>query len=253
MTQVKKNIMLRGCLSTSSADLQLLLLGAADAGKTTLLYRLKFGSAWDKKDLLKDLSEVEPTEKNLFHYEAFPARTAASCSYGVWDLPGRVSLRTTWPLFYRNLAVNGLLFMIRESQLLGGTSEDRREIEDLGLWLRFLLCEEELRGAPLCVLVNKISAEDDSAQSSDASSAADASSAVEELSAQPETQNIEEHSQLSAKECLEILGLVSEREDELGGKDRIKVFFLDAADVNVSRGMWPRVVDFVRRKTKTAF
>ncbi|KAH0566445.1 Arf GTPase arl1 [Trichoglossum hirsutum] len=109
---------LSGLLWTKK-EIRILILGLDNAGKTTLLYRLKIG-------------EVVTTVPTIgFNVES--------------DLGGQTSIRPYWRCYYANTAA--VIFVIDSTDIerLGTASEE----------LSAMLNEEELRDAALLVFANK--------------------------------------------------------------------------------------------------
>ncbi|KAF4267463.1 hypothetical protein CNMCM8714_003343 [Aspergillus fumigatus] len=111
-------------------EIRILILGLDNAGKTTLLYRLKIG-------------EVVTTIPTIgFNVESVTYR---NLNFNVWDLGGQTSIRPYWRCYYANTAA--VIFVI-----------DSTDIERLGTAadeLAAMLNEEELRDAALLVFANK--------------------------------------------------------------------------------------------------
>ncbi|THC97773.1 hypothetical protein EYZ11_002755 [Aspergillus tanneri] len=114
----------------SKKEIRILILGLDNAGKTTLLYRLKIG-------------EVVTTIPTIgFNVESVTYR---NLNFNVWDLGGQTSIRPYWRCYYANTAA--VVFVI-----------DSTDIERLGTAadeLAAMLNEEELRDAALLVFANK--------------------------------------------------------------------------------------------------
>ncbi|KAI9703512.1 MAG: hypothetical protein M1820_005816 [Bogoriella megaspora] len=104
--------------------------GTDNAGKTTLLYRLKIG-------------EVVTTIPTIgFNVESV---TYKNLNFNVWDLGGQTSIRPYWRCYYANTAA--VIFVIDSTDLdrLSTASDE----------LSAMLSEEELRDAALLVFANK--------------------------------------------------------------------------------------------------
>ncbi|EAT84442.1 hypothetical protein HBI56_111660 [Parastagonospora nodorum] len=111
-------------------ETRILILGLDNAGKTTLLYRLKIG-------------EVVTTIPTIgFNVESV---TYNKLNFNVWDLGGQTSIRPYWRCYYANTAA--VIFVIDSTDIdrLTTASEE----------LRAMLNEEELRDAALLVFANK--------------------------------------------------------------------------------------------------
>ncbi|KAL9586947.1 MAG: hypothetical protein Q9212_000549 [Teloschistes hypoglaucus] len=111
-------------------EIRILILGLDNAGKTTLLYRLKIG-------------EVVTTIPTIgFNVESV---TYGNLNFNVWDLGGQTSIRPYWRCYYANTAA--VIFVIDSTDIerLGTASEE----------LAAMLNEDELRDAALLVFANK--------------------------------------------------------------------------------------------------
>jgi len=111
-------------------EIRILILGLDNAGKTTLLYRLKIG-------------EVVTTIPTIgFNVESV---TYKNLNFNVWDLGGQTSIRPYWRCYYANTAA--VIFVIDSTDIerLGTASDE----------LASMLNEEELRDAALLVFANK--------------------------------------------------------------------------------------------------
>ncbi|KAK4902711.1 Arf GTPase arl1 [Elasticomyces elasticus] len=114
----------------SKKEIRILILGLDNAGKTTLLYRLKIG-------------EVVTTIPTIgFNVESV---TYKNLAFNVWDLGGQTSIRPYWRCYYGNTAA--VVFVI--------DSTDVERLETAAEELRGMLGEEELRDAALLVFANK--------------------------------------------------------------------------------------------------
>ncbi|KAK7191488.1 ADP-ribosylation factor 1 [Paraphaeosphaeria sporulosa] len=114
----------------SKKEIRILILGLDNAGKTTLLYRLKIG-------------EVVTTIPTIgFNVESV---TYKNLNFNVWDLGGQTSIRPYWRCYYANTAA--VIFVIDSTDIdrLSTASEE----------LSAMLNEEELRDAALLVFANK--------------------------------------------------------------------------------------------------
>jgi len=114
----------------SKKEIRILILGLDNAGKTTLLFRLKLG-------------EVVSTMPTIgFNMESVTYR---NLNLNVWDLGGQTSIRPYWRCYYANTAA--VIFVVDSTDI------DRLQIaaDELGA----MLSEEELRDAALLVFANK--------------------------------------------------------------------------------------------------
>jgi len=114
----------------SKKEIRILILGLDNAGKTTLLYRLKIG-------------EVVSTIPTIgFNVESVTYR---NLSLNVWDLGGQTSIRPYWRCYYANTAA--VVFVV--------DSTDIERLQTAADELNAMLSEEELRDAALLVYANK--------------------------------------------------------------------------------------------------
>ncbi|KAL7273762.1 Arf GTPase arl1 [Rhizina undulata] len=114
----------------SKKEVRILILGLDNAGKTTLLYRLKIG-------------EVVTTVPTIgFNVESV---TYKNLNFNVWDLGGQTSIRPYWRCYYANTAA--VVFVV--------DATDHSRLQVASEELRAMLNEEELREASLLVFANK--------------------------------------------------------------------------------------------------
>ncbi|CAN8097162.1 unnamed protein product [Discula destructiva] len=111
-------------------EIRILILGLDNAGKTTLLYRLKIG-------------EVVTTIPTIgFNVESV---TYKNLNFNVWDLGGQTSIRPYWRCYYANTAA--VIFVV--------DSTDIERLQTAADELSAMLNEEELKDAALLVFANK--------------------------------------------------------------------------------------------------
>ncbi|KAF2016238.1 ARF/SAR superfamily [Aaosphaeria arxii CBS 175.79] len=111
-------------------EIRILILGLDNAGKTTLLYRLKIG-------------EVVTTIPTIgFNVESV---AYGKLNFNVWDLGGQTSIRPYWRCYYANTAA--VVFVI--------DSTDIDRLQTAAEELSAMLNEDELRDAALLVFANK--------------------------------------------------------------------------------------------------
>ena len=111
-------------------DVRILMVGLDNAGKTTILYRLK-------------LEEIVSTVPTLgFNVETV---TYKNISFTVWDIGGQDKIRSLWRVYFQG--TQGLIFVV--------DSADRERIEEAKTELHKLLGEEQLANVVLLVLANK--------------------------------------------------------------------------------------------------
>jgi len=117
-------------LMFSKKEIRILILGLDNAGKTTLLYRLKIG-------------EVVTTIPTIgFNVESV---TYKNLNFNVWDLGGQTSIRPYWRCYYANTAA--VIFVV--------DSTDIERLQTAAEELSAMLNEDELKDAALLVFANK--------------------------------------------------------------------------------------------------
>ena len=111
-------------------DVRILMVGLDNAGKTTILYRLK-------------LDEVVSTVPTLgFNVETVSYK---NISFTVWDIGGQDKIRNLWRVYFQG--TQGLIFVV--------DSSDEERIAETKTELHKLLSEEELANVVLLVFANK--------------------------------------------------------------------------------------------------
>eukprot|EP00931_Biecheleriopsis_adriatica_P035429 TRINITY_DN20396_c0_g1_i1.p1 TRINITY_DN20396_c0_g1~~TRINITY_DN20396_c0_g1_i1.p1 ORF type:complete len:253 (+),score=57.71 TRINITY_DN20396_c0_g1_i1:112-870(+) len=111
-------------------EARLLMVGLDNAGKTTILHRLKF-------------AEVANTVPTIgFNVETVEY---GKLSMAVWDIGGQDSIRKLWRHYYSG--ANGVIFVV--------DSSDQLRLEDARVELHRLLGAVELRELPVLVYLNK--------------------------------------------------------------------------------------------------
>merc|ERR1712000_364298 len=111
-------------------DMRILMLGLDNAGKTTILYKLKLG-------------EIVTTIPTIgFNVETVEYK---NIRFTVWDVGGQDKIRPLWRHYYQN--TQGLIFVV--------DSNDRDRVEDAREELTKMLNEDEMRDAALLVFANK--------------------------------------------------------------------------------------------------
>eukprot|EP00435_Cladocopium_sp_Y103_P032698 s548_g8.t1 len=111
-------------------EMRILMLGLDAAGKTTILYKLKF-------------AEVVVTIPTIgFNVETVEYK---NINFTVWDVGGQDQIRRLWGHYYRG--TNGLIYVV--------DSADRDRIFQAKEELEKMLGEQEMKDAALLVLANK--------------------------------------------------------------------------------------------------
>ena len=109
----------------------LLLLGLDNAGKTTLLHRLRTG----------DIRSFPPTDRP-HHTEKFSCQ---GITFQAWDLGGHEAVRRLWEDYV--CECSAVLFLL--------DSSDSERIEEAGFELDALIGEKIVEGVPVAILCNK--------------------------------------------------------------------------------------------------
>jgi len=111
-------------------EMRILMVGLDNAGKTTVLYKLKLG-------------EVVTTIPTIgFNVETVEYK---NISFTVWDVGGQDKIRPLWRHYFQN--TQGLIFVV--------DSNDRERIGEARDELMRMLAEDELREAVLLIFANK--------------------------------------------------------------------------------------------------
>lgn len=117
-------------LFAAKRDVRLLMIGLDNAGKSTILYKMK-------------TNELVETGATIgFNSEEFQLK---NFNIKVWDLAGQEKMRTVWKYYYSS--VDGIVFVVDASskERLG---EAREEVQHL-------LADKELSTVPLLIFANK--------------------------------------------------------------------------------------------------
>lgn len=118
----------------SQPEVRVLLLGLDNAGKSTLLYKMKHNMS------------VSTVPTIGFNVEMIDARkNRKSISLTVWDVGGQRKMRDHWQKFHQDTAA--VVFVVDSSDR-DRLNEARRELEST-------LRSHQLRGRPLILLANK--------------------------------------------------------------------------------------------------
>eukprot|EP00929_Paragymnodinium_shiwhaense_P096894 TRINITY_DN58638_c0_g2_i1.p1 TRINITY_DN58638_c0_g2~~TRINITY_DN58638_c0_g2_i1.p1 ORF type:complete len:244 (-),score=49.66 TRINITY_DN58638_c0_g2_i1:118-849(-) len=136
----------------STNAVQCVMFGLEGAGKTTLLYKLKIPQ-WKREDIQQDMKYLKRTDGGqpcgrdpAYHYEEL---SCALGKYGIWEVPGNETMLRQWPMFYRHVRMDAVLFVVDCYNDLSSEKLERSRY-----WLHYLLHENELRNAAFVVIVN---------------------------------------------------------------------------------------------------
>ncbi|XP_067939271.1 uncharacterized protein [Watersipora subatra] len=117
--------------SFGSDPMRILMVGLDNAGKTTIMYKLK-------------LNEVVTTIPTIgFNVETITPKKGLT--FTVWDVGGQSRIRLLWKHYYQN--TQGLIYVV--------DSCDRSRIEEAREELSYLLESKEMTGVPVVILANK--------------------------------------------------------------------------------------------------
>ncbi|EDL01263.1 ADP-ribosylation factor-like protein 14 [Mus musculus] len=115
-----------------SKQAHILLLGLDSAGKSTLLYRLKFAET---------LSTI-PT----IGFNVEMVQLQSSLTLTVWDVGGQEKMRTVWDCYCEN--AQGLMYVV-------DCSEGKKRLEDSRKEFKHILKNEHIKNTPVVILANK--------------------------------------------------------------------------------------------------
>ncbi|TNM98253.1 hypothetical protein fugu_014499 [Takifugu bimaculatus] len=113
---------------------QVLLLGLDNAGKSTLLYKLKHDASVTTSPTVGFNVEMLDAKKNR-----------KNVALTVWDVGGQGKMREHWKSFHNDVAA--VVFVV--------DSSDRERLDEAHGELENTLRSEQLRGRPLILLANK--------------------------------------------------------------------------------------------------
>ncbi|XP_068427640.1 ADP-ribosylation factor-like protein 14 [Clinocottus analis] len=123
-----------GLRGSKQPEVQVLLLGLDNAGKSTLLYKLKLNACVGTVPTIGFNVEMLEGKKN-----------GKNIALTVWDVGGQGRMREHWPSFYQDAAA--VVFVV--------DSSGRERLEEARRELEVTLKSELLRGRPLVLLANK--------------------------------------------------------------------------------------------------
>ncbi|KAM3865730.1 ADP-ribosylation factor-like protein 14 [Diretmus argenteus] len=123
-----------GQRGSKQPEARVLLLGLDNAGKSTLLYKLKYNAC------------VNTVPTIGFNVEMIEARKRRrNIALTVWDVGGQGKMRPHWRSFHQDTAA--VVFVV--------DCADTQRLDEAGRELRRTLRSEHLRGRPVVVLANK--------------------------------------------------------------------------------------------------
>lgn len=123
-----------GHLTSKQPEVHVLLLGLDNAGKSTLLYKMKHDAS------------VITVPTIGFNVEMFGAKkNRKSISVTMWDVGGQAKMREHWHDFYLNAAA--VVYVV--------DSADRSRVDEARVELEHILRSEQLSHRPLILLANK--------------------------------------------------------------------------------------------------
>jgi ADP-ribosylation factor-like protein 5B len=111
-------------------ECKIMLLGLANAGKTTILYKLHLG------DVIIAYPTIGSNVEEIVH---------KNLRLQVWDLGGQESLRVSWHTYF--ISAEAVIFVL--------DSADTQNALLAKMELFNLLLDENLKGAPVLILANK--------------------------------------------------------------------------------------------------
>lgn len=123
-----------GLRGSKQPEVRVLLLGLDNAGKSTLLYKVKHNAC---------VSTVPTIGFNVEMLEAKKNRKPIAIT--VWDVGGQEKMREHWPNFHQDTAA--VVFVVDSSDA-ARLEEARKELENT-------LRSDQLTGRPIVILANK--------------------------------------------------------------------------------------------------
>ncbi|XP_068594323.1 ADP-ribosylation factor-like protein 14 [Cebidichthys violaceus] len=123
-----------GLRGSKQPEAQVILLGLDNAGKSTLLYKLKHNAS---------VSTVPTIGFNVEMLEA--RKNGRNVAITLWDVGGQGKMREHWPSFHQDAAA--VVFVV--------DSSGRERLEEARRELEKTLKSEQLWGRPLVLLANK--------------------------------------------------------------------------------------------------
>ncbi|XP_069013396.1 ADP-ribosylation factor-like protein 14 [Embiotoca jacksoni] len=123
-----------GQLVSKQPQVQVLLLGLDNAGKSTLLYKLKHNVC---------VSTVPTIGFNVEMLEA--KKKGKNIALNFWDVGGQGKMREHWPNFHQD--TSAIVFVV--------DSSNRERLKEAQSELENTLRSDQLRGRPLILLANK--------------------------------------------------------------------------------------------------
>ncbi|XP_069490516.1 ADP-ribosylation factor-like protein 4D [Ambystoma mexicanum] len=115
--------------------LHVVVIGLDSAGKTSLLYRLKF------KEFVKSV----PTKGFNMEKIKAPVGSSRSITFQVWDVGGQEKLRPLWKSYTRR--TDGMVFVV--------DSSEGERMEEAKVELHKITRTSENQGVPVLILANK--------------------------------------------------------------------------------------------------
>lgn len=129
---------------TRKEEYSVLILGLDNAGKTTLLERLKADYGEPGTRVVPN-DRIAPTVgQNVGHVKI------ANTWIKLWDLGGQESLRSLWDSYY--ISSHAVVFVV--------DSTDRERIQECKQALDQIVSREDIEGTPILMLANKQDKED---------------------------------------------------------------------------------------------
>nr|XP_056706207.1 ADP-ribosylation factor-like protein 14 [Euleptes europaea] len=120
-----------GLASSKAKQAQILMLGLDSAGKSTLLYKMKFNDVFLTFPTVGFNVEMIETGENL--------------ALTVWDVGGQHKMRTAWSNYLEN--ADCLVYIV--------DSTDRQRLDESKKELELILKNDRVKNVPLIVLANK--------------------------------------------------------------------------------------------------
>ncbi len=123
--------------SKTSRKINIILLGLESSGKTFFLFSRV-------KQLIEVGGEIKTKPTEGFNYEEI---RFDSMEIAIWDLPGKESLRSFWPIYYKNIAFDGIIYLI--------DYDNKTTLDESIKVLHEIVVKEEFSECSIIIFVNR--------------------------------------------------------------------------------------------------
>ena len=126
--------------SSPNIEFKLQIIGFENAGKTTILKKMKLGGEEEDQEGSAELIQTVPTI-GVDLEEIKVKNVSVKC----WDLSGQLKLRDTWKYYYEN--VNGIVFVI--------DSTNMEQMQNVRETMHQMMVETAENMTPILIFANK--------------------------------------------------------------------------------------------------